>query len=469
MEVKKMSGKRNLHMAFVMGCVLAAVMMFLSPVSVKAAEPGTWLVTVKPSYTDPETGKIEDPGNNEAIGQGMTEKLCGPTGLLEVDASGNTWLTVRYYLSQFVKEVTFEERRNGAYSTRTFQEAQIKPPVEGAADIDAKYGYTDYRISINSMDSVFRGKAYIEPMGRSVVYFFTVSNPLPGSGDFITAQNGQAAQAGQPGKAGQAAQTGQAGQTGQTGQGGQAAQTGQTAQTTQAAQPGQTAQAAQPDGIGAAHEGSAAGAGLMGEESQARQYESEGEKGETDWAGNNEDPRGGGAVGDPVTGIPRKPGSGVAAADSGPAQAAATGEDSGGDYHLQTPYNLSDVPLGQARKLTKPILESAAGITGVTGTISSKSSKPTSVDTGANGNKMIMMALLAIAAILLACFGIGAVRQKGRKRPGQEHGTQEHDVQEHRTQEQNTQEQNTQEHNTQEQNTQEHDAQEGGDKSEYED
>lgn len=54
----------------------AIVLGTAAPVWAMAA--GTYLVTMSPSYSDPESGKIDDPGNNQAIGQGMTEKLCGP-------------------------------------------------------------------------------------------------------------------------------------------------------------------------------------------------------------------------------------------------------------------------------------------------------------------------------------------------------------------------------------------------------
>ena len=153
-----------------------------------ALPKGNYLVTVSPSYRDPESGEIEDPGNNEAIGQGMTEKLCGRSGLLEVGEGGEMYLTVRYYLSQFVRDVSFEERSGVSFSPLSFQEMQTRAPREGADNIDEKYGYTDYRMKVKSMDSVFRGKAYIEPMGRNVVYFFRFGNPVPGSGDFVLSQ-----------------------------------------------------------------------------------------------------------------------------------------------------------------------------------------------------------------------------------------------------------------------------------------
>ena len=72
------------------GALIAALILSALPArnAFAAQSPGTYTVTVTPSYRDPVTGDIEDPGNNEAIGQGMTENLCGSTGLLEVDENG---------------------------------------------------------------------------------------------------------------------------------------------------------------------------------------------------------------------------------------------------------------------------------------------------------------------------------------------------------------------------------------------
>ena len=100
------------------GALTAAVILSALPAQkvFGAQDPGTYTVTVTPTYRDPVTGDIEDPGNNEAIGQGMTENLCGSTGLLEVAEDGTTYLTVRYYLDQFIGDVTFEERASGSSS-----------------------------------------------------------------------------------------------------------------------------------------------------------------------------------------------------------------------------------------------------------------------------------------------------------------------------------------------------------------
>lgn len=344
-----------------------------------AVEAGTYLVTVTPSYTDPETGTIEDPGNNEAIGQGMTQKLCGPQGLLEVDASGNMYLTVRYYLSQFVSDVSFEERSGGSYSSCSYQRMQTKEPVSGASNLDDKYGYTDYRIPIRSLDSVFRGKAYIEPMGRNVVYFFQASGPVAGSGDFVTSVRTSApaeTEAGITETAG-AAEEG----LGTDWSGGDGFQEPEEAwENTEAGRRTDTETGREADEAVSSRVRSGEGSAING-------------SGDADA---------------PVTGIPPKPsaagnaGGGSRTAGADPVSREAE------DYHLQTEYDLSKVPIREARKLTEPILEEAEGITLTVGELpaAEERARDTASSHRKNNNKTLMLVLLAISAVLLVRFAM---------------------------------------------------------------
>lgn len=339
-----------------------------------ATEAGAYMVTVQPSYTDPETGKTEDPGNNEAIGQGMTDRMCASSGLLEVEESGNMYLTVRFYLSQFIGNVTFEERTGSSYISRTYQEMQTKAPVEGASDISEKYGYTDYRLQVGSLDSVFRGNAYIDAMGRNVVFFFTVSNPVKGSGDFVVTTRTE-----------------------------QPVQTEGTVETAAA--------------VGAAAENQDAEA-ITEQNDESRYLEKTEHPEQTGQrtAGQTDSDRdvffvnGSGEVNDPVTGIPQKPSVSGTGTQSG---------SSGTSYHLDTVYDLSQVPLAQARKLTEPILEHAVGITGMTGAADFQANAASLSLAGKdrNPNKTIMLMLFSVAAVLAARFGFAMVCQK-RNRNG---------------------------------------------------
>lgn len=351
--------------AAALGMTIFLISMAGAP-PVFATEAGVYMVTVRPSYTDPETGKTEDPGNNEAIGQGMTDRMCGSSGLLEVEESGNMYLTVRFYLSQFIGNVTFEERTGSSYISRTYQEMQTKAPVEGASNISEKYGYTDYRLQVGSLDSVFRGNAYIDAMGRNVVFFFTVSNPVKGSGDFVV--------------------------------------------TTRTEQPLQTEEALETAAAGGAAAENQDAEAITEQNDESGYLEKTEQTGQrtAGQTGSDRDVffvNGSGEVNDPVTGIPQKPSVSGTGTQSG---------SSGTSYHLDTVYDLSQVPLAQARKLTEPILEHAVGITGMTGAADFQANAASMSLAGKdrNPNKTIMLALFSVAAVLAARFGFAMVCQR---------------------------------------------------------
>ena len=65
-----------------------------------AASHGIYTATATAHYRHPTTGVIEDSGgeNSAVLGQSMTESATNKKALVEVDASGNTWITVRLNL-----------------------------------------------------------------------------------------------------------------------------------------------------------------------------------------------------------------------------------------------------------------------------------------------------------------------------------------------------------------------------------
>ena len=141
-----------------------------------ALKPGNYTITAQPSYRHPVTGAIEDPGQNEGIGQGMTESLLDSSALLEADSSGRLFVTVRYHLMQYVTNVGFKAESSEKWSDVSYKTVQ---ETEDSSD---------FRLELPSLDTVVRGTAYIAPMGRDVVYFFTVSNPKASSKKAIPAQ-----------------------------------------------------------------------------------------------------------------------------------------------------------------------------------------------------------------------------------------------------------------------------------------
>lgn len=373
--------------------LLTAGLSFGSSVSAYALSAGTYTVTVKPYYRDPVTGVIEDPGNNEAVGQGMCERMCGSTGLLEVESDGSMYLTVRYYLSSFVHDPSFEERTSGGSSfgsTISYQIMQTKAPVEGAANIEDKYGYTDFRLPVSSIDSTFRGKAYINPPGKHVVYYFQASNPVAGSGDFITSGTAQEANV--------------------------------SASVESASQSYSDAQSVMGDILDSS-DAEEEDSSVRASGSKSSSKSSTGSDSSSDTESN-----GSGSADDEVTGIPLRPKdlvsltTGETTAVQDTSSKASTGAEDE-DLSLQTKYDLDSVDLTKARKLTDPILEAATGIAGTTDGVvldlSSTGSTKSARDSRVSTNKLVMLLLLLVSAGLLGWFGFVQIKQKQQRQQEQ--------------------------------------------------
>lgn len=154
--------------------VMLALVAGITTVPVLALSNGIYLATAAPHYRHPVTGVIEDSGGegSEVLGQSMTESALDTTALVEVDADGNTFVTVRLKLMDNIQEPKFQV--DGSTVTSTLMQE------------DYTNNTADFRMKVKSENSVIRCNMYVVPMGRDVVFYITVSNLQSGSGDFIT-------------------------------------------------------------------------------------------------------------------------------------------------------------------------------------------------------------------------------------------------------------------------------------------
>ncbi len=139
-----------------------------------AASHGIYTATATAHYRHPTTGGIEDSGgeNSAVLGQSMTESATNKKALVEVDASGNTWITVRLNLMDNIQSPKF----------------QVDGRSVSASLMQEDYGSNtaDFRLKANSEKSIIRCNMYVTPMGREVIFYITVGNLKSGSGDFVT-------------------------------------------------------------------------------------------------------------------------------------------------------------------------------------------------------------------------------------------------------------------------------------------
>lgn len=154
--------------------VMLVLAASITAIPAYAAENGIYLATATPHYKHPTTGVIEDAGGDGSavLGQSMTESATYTKALVEVDADGRTYVTVRLKLMDNIQSPTFQVDGKSV-SASCMQE-------------DYSNNTADFRMRVGSEHSVIRCSMYVVPMRRQVIFYITVSNLQSGSGDFIT-------------------------------------------------------------------------------------------------------------------------------------------------------------------------------------------------------------------------------------------------------------------------------------------
>lgn len=146
-----------------------------------AANPGVYVVTTQPTYDNPKTGTIEDRGANEALGQSMVTGVLTEQALLEVSTSGKTYLTLRIALMDNIEEIRISYQVEGQ---EDFTAAEYTVTKENLEDYES-----DVRFEVPDETVLLRLEFYVIPMGRDIIFFATVANPVAGEGDFVVDEN----------------------------------------------------------------------------------------------------------------------------------------------------------------------------------------------------------------------------------------------------------------------------------------
>lgn len=154
--------------------VMLALVASITSVPVLAASPGIYTATATSHYKHPTTGVIEDSGGEGSyvLGQSMTDSALNKAALVEVDSSGATWVTIRLNLMDNIQSPQFQV--DGSSVSATLMQE------------DYTNNTADYRMRVNSENSIIRCNMYVIPMGREVIFYITVGNLQSGSGDFVT-------------------------------------------------------------------------------------------------------------------------------------------------------------------------------------------------------------------------------------------------------------------------------------------
>ena len=154
--------------------VMLALVAGITSIPVLAASNGIYTATATSHYRHPTTGVIEDSGGEGSyvLGQSMTESALNKAALVEVDSSGATWVTIRLNLMDNIQSPQFQV--DGSSVSATLMQE------------DYSNNTADYRMRVNSENSIIRCNMYVIPMGREVIFYITVGGLSAGSGDFVT-------------------------------------------------------------------------------------------------------------------------------------------------------------------------------------------------------------------------------------------------------------------------------------------
>ncbi len=125
-------------------------------------------------YANPSNGKVEDPGNNPGIGEGMVSNTVYGLALVEKDDNGKLFATVRLRQRNHIKDVRMwvQSKQGGGFSEVSVEE------TKSSGDTG------DFRFEIPSTDSVIKSSFFVNQMGRAVIFFITLDNIEEGNTDF---------------------------------------------------------------------------------------------------------------------------------------------------------------------------------------------------------------------------------------------------------------------------------------------
>lgn len=155
--------------------ILVLLLVMLSGLSIIAMAENLSCRTAKATgfYEDPVTGQVEDSGgeDNKALGASMVSNVVDSTALIEKNPSGGYYVSLRFHLMDNLSDICFEVRQSESDSFRKVESKETGSDGEQA----------DFRLPVETEDSVIRATCYVEAMGRNVVFFVTLSDFTEGN------------------------------------------------------------------------------------------------------------------------------------------------------------------------------------------------------------------------------------------------------------------------------------------------
>ncbi|MDR2671691.1 MAG: hypothetical protein LBC26_08240, partial [Oscillospiraceae bacterium] len=159
-------------------CLLALWLCTSAAAPARAAADGSYLAATLTHYLNPDTGRTDDGGTqNAALGEGMCRSVVYEKALVEIQ-DGRCFVTVRLQLMSNMRDfrLSVQQAPGGAY-------AAVTPAV---MQEDIARDTADYRFEIPALDSYLCWAMYVVPMGRDVKFYMNLDTALAeGTGDFV--------------------------------------------------------------------------------------------------------------------------------------------------------------------------------------------------------------------------------------------------------------------------------------------
>lgn len=181
----KLAATKSKILSVIMTCMLAITLMAGFPTVKAYAASGTvYTCVINRCYAHPVTGVIEDSGGESsyATGQGMVEGCVYSNGILEVTDDGVYYLTIRMSLMDYTSGHNFQVQSVGDSGWSTPSEMGVT-----GNGSDSNGTTSDICIRVPSENCVVRGEMYVEPMGRTVIFYLYPSDYSEGNSTDMSA------------------------------------------------------------------------------------------------------------------------------------------------------------------------------------------------------------------------------------------------------------------------------------------
>ena len=149
------------------GILCGAALLAAAPAAEVRAEeiyPGYYSVTVVPTYQNPDTGAIDDVGQNPGIGTAMVQAQVQSVGYVEICDDGSIYLNTRWNQADSNIYAGFETSPDYSQSwvTRDFEVTnQVQAGTYEFSGNTFAATITDYRLQLDTLNDTIRGDLFL--------------------------------------------------------------------------------------------------------------------------------------------------------------------------------------------------------------------------------------------------------------------------------------------------------------------